>query len=74
VTGTRSGDLLTLKNDGNVSVELVDGRECRASSKICEALSGGRLYAGAEKVVKVGSERRVEYKLRVGNKSIPLDF
>jgi P pilus assembly chaperone PapD len=74
VTGVRSGDLLTLRNDGNVSVELVDGRQCRASTKICEALSDGRLYAGAEKVVKVGSERRVEYKLRVGNKSIPLDF
>ena len=28
VRGTRSGDQLTLKNDGNVSVELVDGKEC----------------------------------------------
>lgn len=74
VIGTRSGDLLTLKNDGNVSVELVDGKECRASTKICDALPGGRLYAGAEKAVKVGSERRVEYKLRVGNKSIPVAF
>lgn len=74
VTGTRSGGLLTLKNDGNVSVELLDGRECRESTKICDALPEGRLYAGAEKVVKVSSERRVEYKLKVGNKAIPVAF
>jgi P pilus assembly chaperone PapD len=74
VSGTRSGDQLTLKNDGNVSVELVDGRECEASTKVCEVLPDGRLYMGAERVITVRSNHRVEYKLAVGGKSIPVDF
>ena len=74
VSGTRSGDKLTLRNDGNVSVELVDGRECDLSMKVCQALPGGRLYSGSEKTVAVASDRRAEYKLKVGTKLTAVQF
>lgn len=74
VTGTRSGNELTLNNDGNVSVELVDGKECDASMKSCEALPGGRLYAAAKKVVPVAADRHAQYRLKVGTKLFPVQF
>jgi P pilus assembly chaperone PapD len=74
VSGTRSGDQLTLRNDGNVSVELVDGKECDPSLKICEDIAGGRLYVGAEKTLKVSASRKVDFKLKVGSKLLPAVF
>lgn len=74
VSGSRSQDRLTLRNDGNVSVELVGGRACAASKGTCTDLPGGRLYAGAEKTVQVGAGERVDYKLKVGSKLLPVEF
>ncbi len=74
VSGTRLGDQLTLRNDGNVSVELVDGKECDPVLKVCEDVAGGRLYAGAQKTIKVRADRRVDFKLKVGAKLIPAAF
>ena len=47
VTGVRSGKRLTFRNSGNVSVELVDGRQCRNGRAQCSDLPGKRLYPGA---------------------------
>jgi P pilus assembly chaperone PapD len=47
VTGARSGKRLTFRNSGNVSVELVDGRQCRNGRAQCSDLPGKRLYPGA---------------------------
>jgi P pilus assembly chaperone PapD len=66
VSGKRSGNQLTLTNDGNVSVELAEGRACDVSKRSCEDLSGGRIYAGAEKTIDVGPDRKVDYKMKVG--------
>ncbi len=74
VSGSRVGDVLTLKNDGNVSVELVAGRACEQSRKICEDLPDTRLYAGAEKTVKLSADRRAEYKVKVGTKLLAVQF
>jgi hypothetical protein len=74
VSGTRQSDELTLKNDGNVSVELVDGRACDPSSKACDSLPEARLYAGAQKTFKVNASRRADYKLKVGSKLLPVEF
>ncbi|HET9810463.1 MAG TPA: fimbria/pilus periplasmic chaperone [Sphingomicrobium sp.] len=74
VTGTRSGKLLTLRNMGNVSVELVDGKACDRSGKRCEPLAGGRLYPGAEKVVGPGPAGEASYKMKVRGALIPLRF
>ena len=74
VSGTRSVSGLTLRNDGNVSVELVDGKECAGTSATCTDLPGGRLYAGAEKTIRTASGSRVEYKLKIGSKLLPVEF
>jgi P pilus assembly chaperone PapD len=74
VTASRSGNQLTLRNDGNVSVELVDGKACDASAKSCSDLPGGRLYAGAEKTVRIAAAFKADYKLKVGTKLLPAAF
>ena len=47
LAATRSGKRLTVRNDGNASIELIDGRQCTAKTA-CAELPGKRLYAGAE--------------------------
>lgn len=74
VTASRSGNQVTLNNDGNVSVELVDGKQCDPSMKSCEPLPGGRLYADAKKIVAVAPDRRAQYRLKVGTKLFPVQF
>jgi P pilus assembly chaperone PapD len=74
VSGSRSAGGLTLKNDGNVSVELVDGKACGPSFPTCTDLPGGRLYVGAEKTLQVIPGTRVDYKLKVGSKLLPLEL
>lgn len=61
VTGTRTGNRLTLRNDGNVSVELVRGRQCDSSGKACRDLPGKRLYAGAQWTQTLPTAGRVDY-------------
>lgn len=74
VSGTRSGNQLTLYNDGNVSVELVDGKQCDQRTNSCQDLPGGRLYSGAKKVIELAGGRTAAYKLRVGSKLIAEEF
>jgi P pilus assembly chaperone PapD len=74
VSGTRGAGGLTLKNDGNVSVELDEGKACDLAMKSCESLPGGRLYAGATKTIEVGSDRRVTYKAKAGSKILPIQL
>ncbi len=74
VSGTRSGSGLTLRNDGNVSVELVDGKACGSSNQACTELPGGRLYAGAEKTVQITAGAKIDYKLKIGSKLVPVEF
>lgn len=74
VTGTRSGNRLTLKNDGDVSVELTDGKQCDASGDSCMDLPGGRLYAKAQKTIEASADRQVQYKMKVGTTLIPAHF
>ena len=63
VTGTRTGNRLTLRNDGNVSVELVQGRQCGSSGKDCRDLPGKRLYAGAQWTQTLPASGPVEYRI-----------
>ena len=62
LTAERSGNLLTFRNEGNSSLELVDGRQCPAAGK-CIELPGKRLYAGAEWSEQLGSSLPVEYRV-----------
>ena len=64
VSVTRAGDTVTFVNDGNVSVELEQGRQCDSSGKVCSDLPGKRLYAGARWATQIKPGNRPEYLLR----------
>ena len=64
VTAARSGKKLTFNNLGNVSVELVDGKQCSASHAQCTELPGKRLYPRASWTVELGSDGPAEYTLK----------
>lgn len=73
IVGTRSGSTLTLRNDGNSSVELVDGKHCNISSQ-CRQLSGKRLYAGAEWRQELPVGGSIEYTVRSISGSVRKSF
>ena len=64
VVGVRNGQSLTFDNRGNVSVEIVDGRQCAARAAPCTPLPGKRLYAGATWTVQLQSEMPAEYTFK----------
>ncbi len=74
VSGSRSGDLLTLHNDGNVSVELLGGQRCDRASKVCKSLPGTRLYAGATTQVAAEPHEAIHFEARAGTNLLSLDF
>jgi P pilus assembly chaperone PapD len=64
VTGERSGNRLTVRNDGNVSVELTQGRQCDAANLNCRDLPGKRLYAGAQWTETLPGSGPAEYVVK----------
>jgi P pilus assembly chaperone PapD len=64
IAATRLGETVTFHNDGNVSVELVGGRECDVSGKTCSDLPAKRLYAGAQWSEQLKPGRHPEYTLK----------
>lgn len=69
----RSGNILTFRNEGNSSLELVDGRQCEAGGK-CVELPGKRLYAGAEWSQQLRSSSPVEYRVVIAGGSARRTF
>jgi P pilus assembly chaperone PapD len=63
VVTSRSGTKLTFINDGNVSVELTDGRQCDPTGKSCTVLPGKRLYTGARWTEPLKWDTKVEYRV-----------
>ena len=74
LVGTRTGDHLVVRNEGNTSVELADGKACDASKKVCEPLPGGRIYAGAEKRISISPLRRAHYLVKLPGRIVPQEF
>lgn len=74
ISVSRSGDSVTFHNDGNVSVEMFDGRECDATGKTCSDLPGKRLYAGASWTEQLKPGRHPEYTLRSPGQSVHKTF
>ena len=64
LSAIRSGRTLKFTNTGNVSIELVDGRQCDSSQVHCVTLPGKRLYAGATWSEQLQSDLPVQYTLR----------
>lgn len=69
VSGVRAGHTLTFSNSGNVSVEIVDGRQCDTGHAHCAELPGKRLYPGASWSVELPSDGPADYSLRTAGKS-----
>jgi P pilus assembly chaperone PapD len=63
LSASRSDNHLTLRNDGNTSLELADGKQCDSSGKNCVDLPSKRLYAGAEWTQQLKSNLPVEYSV-----------
>jgi P pilus assembly chaperone PapD len=59
----RSAGRLTFRNDGNASLELVDGKQCDPIGSACTDLPGKRLYSGAEWSQPLKSDFPVEYTI-----------
>jgi Mat/Ecp fimbriae periplasmic chaperone len=66
VTATRSGETLTLKNEGNTNAELFNGRQCDVSEIHCTQVPGNRLYAGATWNVQIKPDLPIDYAVKVG--------
>jgi P pilus assembly chaperone PapD len=64
LTGIRTGTSLAFRNEGNTSVELVEGRQCDAEHAHCINLPGKRLYPGAQWSETVKSDGPVEYMVK----------
>jgi P pilus assembly chaperone PapD len=64
VSGRRSGSSLVFRNDGNSSVELIEGRQCDQARAHCTDLPGKRLYAGAQWSETLQSSGPVEYTIK----------
>jgi P pilus assembly chaperone PapD len=74
ISATRAGDSVTFRNDGNVSVELVEGRQCDSTGKVCSELPGKRLYAGAQWSTQLKAGYHPEYRLKSPGQSVRKTF
>ena len=74
VSASRSADQLTLRNDGNMSLELVDGERCERATNVCQSLPSKQLYSGAATQVAATATQTVRYKAKAGTKVLPLEF
>jgi P pilus assembly chaperone PapD len=69
VTASRAGRKLRFSNLGNVSVEVIEGRQCAAAHTQCTELPGKRLYPGASWTVDLPSDLPAEYTLKSPGRS-----
>jgi P pilus assembly chaperone PapD len=74
ISATRSGDTVTFRNDGNVSVELEEGRQCDTTGKSCSDLPGKRLYAGGQWSTQVRPGYHPEYTMKSPGQSVRKTF
>ena len=73
LSAVRSGNRLVFRNDGNASIELIDGKQC-ATGTSCVELPGKRLYAGAEWSQDLKSAAPVHYSVVSGGRSVRTTF
>jgi P pilus assembly chaperone PapD len=73
LSAVRSGNRITFRNDGNASVELIDGKQC-AADKSCVELPGKRIYAGAEWSQELKTAAPVDYSVVSSGKSVRRSF
>lgn len=69
ITALRNGRSLTFNNRGNVSVEIVDGTQCKEAHADCVQLPGKRLYPGASWTLELGSDLPAQFTLKSPGKT-----
>ncbi len=63
----RTADSIVFKNDGNVHVQLAEGKSCAPDNNgDCTTLDAKRIYGGSSYEIKVPENRRVTYLRRDG--------
>jgi len=67
ISGGREGRTLIVRNEGNSSAELLNGKQCGTVDKSCSALAGKRLYSGAEWRLQLPGDGPVEYSVKLGD-------
>ncbi|MDV3258298.1 MAG: hypothetical protein LOX97_11095 [Sphingomonas sp.] len=73
ISGTRDGRKLVVRNDGNASAELMNGRQCDSAGK-CVDLPGKRLYAGASWTLELPGDGPAEYVMKGSGEPGPVRF
>jgi P pilus assembly chaperone PapD len=71
IIGTRGGETLTLRNDGNTNAELYDGKLCVGSD--CHAIPSKRLYAGQSWSQPIGPGK-ITYRVSTGTTSEVVEY
>ena len=74
INASREGRNLHVRNDGNSSAELLNGKQCRLAGKDCANLPGKRLYAGADWRVPLEGDGPVEYSVKIGDRVSTVRF
>lgn len=64
LAGSRQNGQMTIRNEGNSSVELIDGRQCDAQRRSCSAIAGKRLYAGASWTFPLLPDKSAEFTVK----------
>jgi P pilus assembly chaperone PapD len=74
IVGSRAGRTLVVRNEGNSSVELLNGKQCVSVDKGCSALAGKRLYSGAEWRLQLTGDGPIEYSIKLGEQMSTVRF
>jgi P pilus assembly chaperone PapD len=70
LVGERSGNTLTLRNEGNTNIEVFEGKQCsNAAATKCAELPSRRLYAGQSWQQPLSSTGPVTYRVAMGASS-----
>lgn len=69
VSALRNGRSLTFSNRGNVSVEIVDGMQCKEAHSDCVQLPGKRLYPGASWTIELSSDLPAQFTFKSPGKT-----
>lgn len=74
IEGNREGRTLVVRNEGNSSVELLNGKQCVTAGQGCAALAGKRLYSGAEWKLQLTGDGPIEYSVKLGEQMSTVRF
>jgi P pilus assembly chaperone PapD len=74
LSGERIGQRLVIRNEGNASQEIFEGRQCDQDGGDCRALPAKRLYSGASWEQTLPFDTPATYAAAQGSKVVKLSF